>query len=173
MIDLSFKSKLTMLVVALAFLTTASIAAEEIGKYSVNLTSNDTLGTYLVNQTGFTLYYFMNDAPGNGISSCTGKCAEIWPPFYAGTITVPNGLNAADFTSEFRADGKEQTAYRGWPLYFYFKDTEPKDAYGQGFNKVWFVVDPSSSQFKQPVPPQPSYPQSDYSSSGGSSSGGY
>jgi predicted lipoprotein with Yx(FWY)xxD motif len=162
-----------MLVFALAFLTTAAMAVEEMGKYSINLSTNDTLGTYLVNQTGFTLYYFMNDAPGNDISRCNGKCAEIWPPFYAETLTVANGLNAADFTSQLRADGKKQTAYKGWPLYFYSKDTKQKDAYGQGFNKVWFVVNPSSSQFKQPSNQQPSYPQSGYSSSGGSSSGGY
>lgn len=173
MIGLFIKSKLIAFVLALAFLTTAGMAVEEIGKYSINLATNDTLGTYLVNQTGFTLYYFMNDAPGNGVSNCSGKCAEIWPPFYAETSAVANGLNAADFTSELRADGKKQTAYKGWPLYVYFKDTEPNDAYGQGFNKVWFVVNPSSSQFKQPSPQQPGYQQSDYSSSGGSSSGGY
>ena len=161
-----------MLVLALAFLTTASMAAET-GKYSINLASNDTLGTYLVNQTGFTLYYFMNDAPGNGVSSCRGKCAEIWTPFYAETLAVANGLNAADFTSELRADGKKQTAYKGWPLYFYSKDTEPNDAYGQGFNKVWFVASLNSSQFKQPIPQYPSAPQSGYLPYGGSSSGEY
>jgi predicted lipoprotein with Yx(FWY)xxD motif len=146
-----------MLVLALAFLTTASMAADEMGKYSVNLATNDTLGTYLVNQTGFTLYYFMNDAPGNSISKCNGKCAELWPPFYAETLTVAEGLNAADFTSEVRADGKKQTAYKGWPLYLYSKDTEPSDAYGQGFNKVWFVVNPNASPFKKAVNTQSGY----------------
>jgi len=120
-----------------------------VGKYSINLATNDIFGTYLVNQTGFTLYYFMNDAPANGISNCNGKCAEIWPPFYAETLTVPDGLKAENFASQLRGDGKEQTAYKGWPLYFYYKDIEPKDAYGQGFNKVWSVVNPGSSQFKQ------------------------
>ena len=172
MIALSFRSKITMLVLALAILTTLAASVEEMGKYSINLATNDTLGTYLVNQTGFTLYYFMNGAPGNGISSCSGKCAALWPAFYAETLTVPNGLNAADFTSQLRGDGKKQTAYKGWPLYLYSKDTEPKDAYGQGFNKVWFVVNPTSSPFKKPTPQQPSYPQSGYSS-GGSYSGGY
>lgn len=167
MIVLSFKSKLTVFVVALISLTTAALSAEEAGKYNVDLATNDTLGTYLVNQTGFTLYYFMKDAPGNGASSCSGKCSEIWPPFYAETLTVANGLNAADFTSEFRADGKKQTAYKGWPLYFYFKDTKPKDAFGQGFNKVWFVVNPNSPQLNKPIQQQSSYPQSRGSYSGG------
>ena len=67
----------------------AAIAAEEMNEYTVNLATNDTLGTYLVNQTGFALYYFMNDTPGNGTSTCMGRCSEIWPPFYAENISVP------------------------------------------------------------------------------------
>jgi len=76
----------------------------------------------------------------------------------------PDGLNAADFTSQLREDGKKQTAYKGWPLYLFSKDTEPKDVYGQGFNKIWFVVNPTSSPFKKPATQQPSCPQSGYSS---------
>jgi predicted lipoprotein with Yx(FWY)xxD motif len=151
-IRLSLKSKSGVFILALVFLTAMGMAIEEMGKYSINLSTNDTLGTFLVNETGFTLYYFMNDAPGNGISNCSGKCAEIWPPFYAEILTVPDGLNADDFASQLRGDGKEQTAYKGWPLYFYYKDIEPKDAYGQGLNKIWFVVNPSSSQFNQSGP---------------------
>lgn len=168
-----FESKLTILVLAFALLMTSAMAAEVVGKYSVNLATNDTLGTYLVNQTGFTLYYFVNDAPGNGASSCIGKCAEIWMPFYEKTLTVGNGLNASDFTSQYRADDKMQTAYKGWPLYFYSKDKEPKDVYGQGVNNLWSVVNPSSSQFKQPRYQPSSYSQSGYASSGDDSSGGY
>lgn len=168
MIELSFESKITVFVLALALLTNAGSAVEEMGKYSINLATSDTLGTYLVNQTGFTLYYFMNDAPGDGISNCSGKCAEIWPPFYPEPLTVPSDLNATDFTSQIREDGKWQTAYRGWPLYLYSKDTEPKDVYGQGFNKLWFVVNPGSPQFMQS-----SYPLSSDSSSGSSYPEGY
>jgi len=85
------KSKITMLVLALAILTTLAVSVEDMGKYSINLATNDTLGTCLVNQSGFTLYYFMNDAPGNSVSSCSGKCAALWPAFYAETLTVPMG----------------------------------------------------------------------------------
>ena len=108
--------------------------------YTVNVATNDTLGNYLVNNTGFALYYFTKDAPGNGSSTCYGKCMEIWPLFYAENVSVPESLNASDFTDALRTDGKEQTAYKGWPLYFHYKDTEPEDVYGQGLNKVWFVV---------------------------------
>lgn len=47
-----------------------------------------------------------------------------------------------------------------------FQDTKPNDAYGQGFNKVRFVVNPSASQFMKL-----DSTQSGYSSSGVNSSG--
>ena len=134
------KSNISLLVLAITMLAGAALAAEEMNEYTVNLATNDTLGPYLVNQTGFALYYFMNDAPGNGTSTCMGKCSEIWPPFYAENISVPQGLNASDFMNATRTDGLEQTSYKGWPLYLYSKDTKAGDIKGEGFNKVWFAA---------------------------------
>jgi predicted lipoprotein with Yx(FWY)xxD motif len=169
---LSFESKLAKLILSLAVLTTAAMAAEQMGEYSVNLAVNNTLGTYLVNQTGFMLYHFTQDVPGNSTSNCYGKCAGIWPPFYVENLTVAKGLNATDFKAFNRTDGKKQIAYKGWPLYFYFKDTDPKDIYGQGFNKVWFVVNLSTPNNKQPIPQTPPSPKQS-SNQGYGSSGGY
>jgi predicted lipoprotein with Yx(FWY)xxD motif len=137
---LSHEYKLSFLLLASSLLAGMAIAADEMGEYNVNLTTNETLGTYLVNQTGFALYYFANDAPGNGTSTCTGKCSESWPPFYAENISVPQGINASYFTNATRSDGIEQTAYQGWPLYLYSKDKKPGDTNGQGVNGVWFVL---------------------------------
>jgi len=139
---MSFEYKLCIFVLSIAFLATAAVAAEGMGEYAVNLTTNATLGTYLVNQTGFTLYYFMNDAPGNGTSQCSDGCAKIWMPFYAKNITVPASLNAKDFTVMKRTDGMMQVAYKGWPLYLYQNDKTPGMALGQGFKGIWFVVNP-------------------------------
>ncbi len=136
------KPEVAFLLLAFSLLATAAIAAEEMGGYTIDVATNETLGSYLVNDTGFTLYYFMHDAPGNGTSTCYGKCAGIWPSFYEENVTVPEGLNASDFTTVMRTDGKEQTAFMGWPLYFYSKDTEPGDVRGQGINNIWFVVNP-------------------------------
>jgi len=137
---LPIRSNINILVLAMSLLAGAAIAAEEMNEYTVNLGTNDTLGSYLVNQTGFALYYFDNDAPGNGSSNCTGRCSEIWPPFHAEEISVPEGLNASDFTNATRTDGIEQTAYQGWPLYLYSLDREPEDIFGQGVNDVWFII---------------------------------
>lgn len=134
------KSKMSILVLAITMLAGAAFAAEKMNEYTVNLATNDTLGSYLVNQTGFTLYYFANDAPGNGTSTCTGKCSEFWPPFYAEKISVQKSLNASDFTNATRTDGKKQTAYEGWPLYTYSKDIKTGDLNGQGVNDLWFVI---------------------------------
>ena len=132
-------SKLGLLVLVVSILATAAVA-EMSNNYTINTATNKTLGTYLVNQTGFTLYYFAKDMPGN--STCTGSCVTLWPPFYAKNVTVPTGLNATDFTSITRKDGMNQTAFNGWPLYHYSKDTKPGDAKGQAFKDIWFVVNP-------------------------------
>ncbi|MDD1741967.1 MAG: hypothetical protein LUQ47_01420 [Methanotrichaceae archaeon] len=165
---MSYRSNIAILVFVLALLIATTIGADEKAKYSVNLATNDTLGTYLVNQTGFTLYYFAEDSSGSGISNCYGSCAEIWSPFYAEKLTAANGLNAADFTSQFRSDGRKQTSFKGWPLYFYTKDTKPGDIFGQRVNKLWFAINPDSPEFKKS-----SYQPTGYYPSGYSSSGGY
>ncbi|MDD1750516.1 MAG: hypothetical protein LUO89_11655 [Methanothrix sp.] len=149
---LSFASKLIVINLVLTFLLTTAMAAEEMNMYSVNLATNSTLGTYLVNQTGFTLYYLTKDAPGNGTSSCYGECSAVWPSFYVDKLTVAQGLNATDFAVNNRTDGSKQIAYKGWPLYLYSKDTKPKDTNGEGVNKVWFVINPTMTPFKQPTP---------------------
>lgn len=135
-------NKLTFLVFVVSLLATAAMA-EMTGNYAVDIASNETLGTYLVNDTGFTLYYFANDAPGNGTSTCYGECVRLWPLFYAENIVIPEGLNETDFTVVEREDGKLQTAYKGWPLYFYYLDMKKGDVLGQGVRDVWFVVNPT------------------------------
>jgi predicted lipoprotein with Yx(FWY)xxD motif len=137
---LSTELKMGLLVLATAIFMMGAIG-EDAG-YSVNIANNTTVGSYLTNETGFTLYYFLNDSPGNGTSACSGGCATFWPAFYAENVTVPEGLNATDFTTINRTDGTMQTAYKGWPLYLYSKDTEAGDVYGQGVNNLWYVVNP-------------------------------
>ena len=126
--------KLGLSVLVVAILATAAVA-EMANNYAINTS------TYLVNQTGFTLYYFKMD-PGNGTSTCSGGCVTLWPPFYAKNVTVPTGLNASDFTSITRKDSMKQTAFKGWPLYHYSKDMMSGDVKGLGFKGIWFVVDP-------------------------------
>jgi predicted lipoprotein with Yx(FWY)xxD motif len=41
-----------------------------------------------------------------------------------------------------REDGEKQTSYKGWPLYYFFKDKKPGDVSGEGVNSVWYVIYP-------------------------------
>jgi predicted lipoprotein with Yx(FWY)xxD motif len=109
------------------------------------MTTASSLGTILVDAQGKTLYYFANDIPASGTSSCYGQCAVIWPIFSVDLITVSPPLIAADFSSITRTDGKKQTTYRGWPLYYYQADTKRGDVNGENVLKIWFVVKPDET----------------------------
>jgi len=108
-------------------------------------TANNSLGTILVDNQGKTLYYFANDIPASGASSCYGQCAVVWPVFSTGTVTVSSPLDPADFGAITRTDGTKQTTYYGWPLYYYQADTRPGDIKGENVLDVWFVIKPDES----------------------------
>jgi predicted lipoprotein with Yx(FWY)xxD motif len=120
-----------------------SIPALAESSYSVNVTADKFLGNYLVNQSGFTLYYFSGDSNAGGASTCYDDCASKWPPFYAQISNLPDSLRSADFASITRTDGSMQTTYKGWPLYFYSLDKEPGDRSGNGReDNLWHIIDP-------------------------------
>ena len=108
--------------------------------YSVMIGTNQKLGNYLVDSSGRTLYYFTKDSAGQ--SACTGECIQIWPAFNAGSIVVPSAVNPSDFGSITRPDGTVPTTFKGYPLYYFAKDSKPGDANGQGVRGIWFVVNP-------------------------------
>jgi len=108
--------------------------------YTVMLANKEGIGPYLVDANGMTLYYFKKDTVG--VSNCSGGCLQNWPAFYAEQIIVPSTINMADFGTITRADGTKQTTYKGWPLYYFFKDANRGDTNGQGVKDVWFVIDP-------------------------------
>jgi predicted lipoprotein with Yx(FWY)xxD motif len=106
-------------------------------KYSVNLATNADVGPYLVNGSGFTLYFLEKD-PANGTSTCFGGCVTFWPLFYAGDkLTLPPNLNASNFGIATRSDGHEQSTFDGHPLYYFVKDTVPGQISGQGDNDFY------------------------------------
>ncbi|MGJ7615444.1 MULTISPECIES: COG4315 family predicted lipoprotein [unclassified Variovorax] len=92
----------------------------------------------LVGANGMTLYTFDKDTAGNGKSVCNGGCATNWPPFMA----AEGDKAAGDFTVVTRDDGKKQWAAKGWPLYYWVKDTKPGDKTGDGVNGTWKTAKP-------------------------------
>lgn len=93
-------------------------------------------GGMLVNGEGMTLYTFDNDKVSSGKSVCNGPCAVKWPPMMALESDKPSG----DFTMISRDNGQKQWAYKGKPLYTWPEDQEPGDKYGDGYVKVWHII---------------------------------
>ncbi|HMW28204.1 MAG TPA: hypothetical protein PLP08_06240 [Plasticicumulans sp.] len=89
-----------------------------------------------VGGNGMTLYVFDKDVAGSGRSACNGACAANWPPLAAAADAPAGG----DWTTIRRDDGSRQWAWRGRPLYFWSKDTQPGQRSGDGFNQVWHVA---------------------------------
>jgi predicted lipoprotein with Yx(FWY)xxD motif len=125
-------------------LSILSIPAMAESNYTVNLTADKFLGSYLINQSGFTLYYFAQDSDAAGGSACYDDCAVMWPAFYAGDdLSLPESLRSSDFASIMRTDGSKQTTYRGWPLYLYSEDHAEGDINGQGEQDgLWNIINP-------------------------------
>jgi len=108
----------------------------------VNLTQNDKLGSFLVDDKGMTLYLFTKDTPNTTV--CYEKCAVAWPPLLTtGDPVAGEGVDASLLGTTDRTDGTVQVTYNGWPLYYYEKDKAPGDVVGQDVGGVWFVVSPA------------------------------
>jgi predicted lipoprotein with Yx(FWY)xxD motif len=93
-------------------------------------------GKALVDSAGMTLYTLDRDTAGK--SSCNGVCATNWPPFLAAAAAAASG----DWSIVTRDDGRKQWAYKGKPLYAFYKDGNPGDANGDGVNNVWHIATP-------------------------------
>lgn len=104
--------------------------------------ASPTLGTYLTDSNGFTLYTFKKD--GEQKSNCNGTCAETWIPFLSFGDTkiqtyTDNLTKQANYTE--RADGKAQFSFGPRPLYYYKGDLKAGDTNGQGLDGGnWSVV---------------------------------
>ncbi len=122
--------------------------------YTVNVSSKPDIGNYLVDAKGMTLYYVTRDAPGK--SNITVPVLNNWPIFYFEGGALPPSLNASDFGTIVRDDGKEQSTYRRWPLYYYINDKAPGDTNGNGVGGVWFVIDPANFPLAVTATPAPS-----------------
>jgi predicted lipoprotein with Yx(FWY)xxD motif len=112
------------------------------GKLAISLAYSPSLGSYLTNGTGWTLYLFTKDTVNSGASSCYGQCATFWPPLYgsASSLSLPPGVSASAFGTITRTDGTKQITYQGWPLYYYAGDKAVGQTNGQNKFNTWFVV---------------------------------
>ncbi len=114
---------------------------------TLQMGNNDTLGKFISDGDGNTLYLFTKDIKGT--SNCYDKCAQAWPPVIPdGAPTLKDGVDTALISTTLRTDGSTQLTYNGWPLYYYFKDKAPGDTTGQAVNDVWWVVSGEGNPIK-------------------------
>lgn len=104
--------------------------------------SHEDLGEILVDAEGMTLYMFDQDTQGEGASTCSGDCADAWPPLTTDDAATGGGNVTAEVGTFERSDGVVQVTANGWPLYYFAADESPDDVEGQGVNDVWWVLTP-------------------------------
>jgi len=122
-------------------------------KKEISLSTSATLGTYLSDKDGRSLYFFATDA--NGQASCTGGCEAVWPAFNVDNLTADKlgaGLTLSDFGTITTASAKKQLTYKGWPLYYYAPSVNGANTLesagkttGDGVGGVWFIAKPDYS----------------------------
>tara|TARA_R110001632_G_scaffold231685_1_gene370716 strand:+ start:7551 stop:8411 length:861 start_codon:yes stop_codon:yes gene_type:complete len=110
---------------------------------NVEISSDATLGTVLVDGNGNSLYFFAKDTKET--SQCIDGCLDTWPVFYDVNIQVGTGLDINDFNTITRVDGTKQTTYKNWPLYYFVNDSNAGETNGDGVGGVWFIAKPDYS----------------------------
>jgi predicted lipoprotein with Yx(FWY)xxD motif len=109
-------------------------------KKGIQLATDTKFGLILTDSVGRTLYYFASDVTGS--PSCNGSCETTWPVYYSANTSTDANLNAAGVGVVTRADGKKQSTYKGYPLYYFKDDVTKGDVKGEGVGNVWFVAKP-------------------------------
>jgi len=116
-------------------------------------TTSGSLGVFLVDGKGRTLYAF--DADPEGTSGCYDACATAWPPLATtGEPTAAGEAVAKQLSTSTRTDGITQVLYGGHPLYTYAQDAAPGQTAGQGLDQeggMWWVVGIDGTPIKTAV----------------------
>lgn len=128
----------------------APTAAASSSEATINISNNATLGQFLVNGSGMTLYIFTKDQPDKSVCATSANCIKAWPPLLTqGNPTLGTGVDASLVGSATLPDGTKIVTYNHMPLYTYVPDTKPGDTNGQGVGSVWFVIAPTGKPVGQ------------------------
>jgi predicted lipoprotein with Yx(FWY)xxD motif len=133
---------------AAASSTAASSAASNVAASGAAVKlAHGSHGMYLTDGSGRALYLWVADKGDK--SSCSGACAQAWPPLTTkGAPTGSGGVASAKLTTITRSDGTKQVSYNGHPLYRFAGDTGAGTTTGQGsngFGAKWWLVAPSGA----------------------------
>ena len=128
---------------------TSTGAAPAAGSATIVTSKPTKLGTILAaGPKRLSVYLFEADTGPS--SSCTGACTAVWPPVTSSAAPAAKGsVRGGELGVTVRQDGSRQVTYHGHPLYFYARDGDKSDAYGQGvksFGAGWYVLAPSGKK---------------------------
>ena len=106
---------------------------------SVQLSADAEFGEIITDDSGRVLYLWKRDEKDT--ANCNGGCALAWPPLLTADAPIAgSGLNSDRLGTVTRDDGSSQVTYNGWPLYYWFRDSEPGDTLGQEVGRTWYVL---------------------------------
>jgi predicted lipoprotein with Yx(FWY)xxD motif len=107
-------------------------------------------GQIVVDGRGRSVYFFTNDVKDSGKSACEGACVALWPAVTT-TSDTPKAEGVTGTLGTIpTSDGKKQLTLNGMPVYTYSLDTAAGDIKGQGFNDLWYLVNPAGEMIKPP-----------------------
>jgi predicted lipoprotein with Yx(FWY)xxD motif len=133
---------LTTALGVIGFLFGGSIARSATGTSATVSLHKTKLGMILVSSSGHTLYLFAKDR--NGKSSCSGSCAQFWPPLLSrAKPTAGSGVTASLLGTTKRSNGSPQVTYNRHPLYTFALDKQAGQTHGEGnfaFGAKWYAV---------------------------------
>ena len=109
-------------------------------------TTNTPAGKMVVTGTGLTVYIYLPDQTHPSETTCTGDCANDWPPILS-TSSNPkiSGIDRSRVGSVTRPDGTRQLTLNGYPLYRFAADQSPGDTRGESVGNTWFAIAPDGS----------------------------
>jgi predicted lipoprotein with Yx(FWY)xxD motif len=113
---------------------------------TVMIVQTSAIGYVLAEASHQVVYTYSKDTK-NGKPTCTGACAEAWPPVTGMPQAGPADTFPAQFGLVKNASGVEQITYDGMPLYL-LKGAAPLATTGNGVGGVWHVVKLSASDIR-------------------------
>lgn len=137
---------------AAAATSTPSAATGSTQAGAVITVGSSSYGSMIVDGQGRTLYLFEADTGTQ--STCSGQCAQNWPPFTTtGAPTVMGGVMQSLVGTTTRSDGSSEVTYAGHPLYYFVGDSKPGDTNGEGVNAFgagWDMLTPAGAKIEKP-----------------------
>lgn len=122
------------------------------GPATVDMATHESMGDYLVDSKGMSLYLFVKDT--DGTSQCMGDCAQNWIAVLSeGDPMAGDGVDAALLGTTARDDGSMQVTYNNHPLYTFVEDMAPGDTNGQEKGDAWYLVTPAGEELEASVVP--------------------